>query len=60
MPTPLGPWRWSAFLNCSAITSKAWFQLTGWNSPSLSYLPPFMRSSGVVRRSLPYMIFERK
>ena len=33
---------------------------TGANSPFLSYLPSFMRSSGVVRRSSPYMILDRK
>ncbi len=60
MPTPLGPRFFSASLNFSAITSKASSQLTGVNSPSLSNLPPRLRSSGRVSRSVPYMILERK
>ncbi|MCY1466151.1 hypothetical protein D9M71_844070 [compost metagenome] len=60
MPTEVGPLALSAALNFSSMMSKAWSQLTGWNSPCLSYLPSFMRSSGWVRRSLPYMIFDRK
>ena len=59
MPTAVGPFSFSARLNCSAMTSKAVSQETGANSPSLAYLPSFMRSSGVVSRSSPYMIFER-
>ena len=33
---------------------------TGSNSPSLSYAPFFLRISGVVSRSSPYMILDRK
>ena len=40
--------------------SKARSHDTRSNSPSFAYLPSFMRSSGVVRRSSPYMIFDRK
>ena len=50
----------SALLNCCAMTSKASSQDTWVNSPSLSYLPFFLRRSGCVRRSSPYMTFERK
>ncbi|SAL66099.1 hypothetical protein AWB69_07470 [Caballeronia udeis] len=60
MPTAVGPFSFSTRLNCSAIVLKAWSHETGVNSPSFAYLPSFMRSSGVVRRSSPYMIFERK
>src|SRR5689334_713855 len=60
MPTAVGPLSLSTRFHCSAITSKAWSQDTLWNSPSLAYRPFFMRRSGVVRRSSPYMIFERK
>ena len=60
MPTAVGPFSFSAFLKWSAISSKARSQLTGWNAPSLWNLPSRMRSSGSVRRSLPYMIFDRK
>src|SRR5215510_911951 len=60
MPTPLGPCFASAALNCCAITSKASSHDTWVNSPFLSYLPPFLRRSGCVRRSWPYIIFERK
>ncbi len=59
MPTAVGPFSFSTRLNCSAMTSKAVSQETRSNSPSLAYLPSFMRSSGVVSRSSPYMIFER-
>jgi len=59
MPTEVGPLSLSARLNCSAMTSKAASQETGVKSPSLAYFPSFMRSSGVVSRSSPYMIFER-
>ena len=44
----------------AAIVSKASSQLTGVNSPSLANTPFRLRSSGVVRRSPPYMIFDRK
>ena len=54
MPTAVGPFAFSAALHFSSMMSKACFQLTGVNSPFLSNLPSFMRSSGVVRRSLPY------
>ena len=60
MPTAVGPFALSVALHFSAMMSKAWSQVTGVNSPFLSNLPSFMRSSGVVRRSLPYRIFERK
>ena len=60
MPTASGPCALSAALVFSAMMPKACSQLTGWNSPCLSYWPFFMRSSGWVRRSLPYMIFDRK
>src|SRR5688500_9319477 len=60
MPTELGPFAFSAAFHFSAITSKAWSQLTGVNSPFLSYRPPFILSSGRVKRSSPYMILERK
>lgn len=55
-----GPFAFSASLNFSAMMSKAASQLTGVNSPFLSYLPSVMRNSGCVRRSAPYMILERK
>jgi hypothetical protein len=60
MPTAVGPFALSVFLNCSAITSKALSQETGWNSPSLAYWPFFMRRSGRVSLSSPYMILDRK
>ena len=60
MPTPAGPSDFNAAFHFSAITSKALSQEIGVKSPSLSYLPFFMRSSGWVRRSSPYMIFDRK
>ncbi len=60
MPIAVGPFALSTRLNCASIRSKACFHETGVNSPSLSYLPSFMRMSGVVRRSAPYRIFERK
>src|SRR3954468_16810664 len=60
MPTPLGPRFFKASLNFSAMTSKASSHVTGVNSPFLSYLPPVLRNIGLVRRSWPYMIFERK
>ena len=59
MPTAVGPFSFSTFLNFSAMTSKALSQETGVNSPSLAYWPFFMRSSGVVSRSAPYIILER-
>ncbi len=55
-----GPSAFSAVFHFSAMMSKAWFQVIGVNSPSLLYLPSFMRSSGRVRRSSPYMILDRK
>jgi len=60
MPTAVGPFSLMTRLNCTAISSNARSQVTGVNSPFLSYLPFVMRSSGWVSRSLPYMIFERK
>src|SRR5262249_5806533 len=60
MPTEVGPRLRSASLNFSAITSKASSHDTWVNSPSLSYLPFFLRSSGWVRRSWPYITLERK
>ncbi|MCY1349302.1 hypothetical protein D9M69_354850 [compost metagenome] len=60
MPMEPGPLAFRATLNFSAMMSNAWSQPIGWNSPCLSYLPSFMRSNGSVRRSLPYMIFDRK
>ena len=60
MPTPAGPFSLRVCFHFWAMTSKAWSQLTGVNSPFLSYWPFFIRSSGVVRRSSPYMIFDRK
>ena len=60
MPTAVGPFSASVFLNFSAMMSKAWSQLTGVNSPSFANSPSRMRSSGTVRRSRPYMIFDRK
>ena len=60
MPTEVGPLSLRARLNCCAMTSKAVSQDTRSNSPSFAYLPSFMRSSGAVRRSSPYMILERK
>ena len=50
----------SAAFHLSAMTSKASSQETGSNFPFLSNLPPVLRSSGWVRRSLPYMILGRK
>jgi len=60
MPIEVGPLALSAALHFSSITSKACFHVTGANSPFLSYLPSFMRSSGVVSRSFPYWILARK
>ncbi|MNY61657.1 hypothetical protein D3C86_1983600 [compost metagenome] len=60
MPTDPGPLLFKASLNLSSMMSKACSQLTGWNSPCLSYWPLLMRNSGWVRRSTPYMIFDRK
>ncbi len=39
MPTPDGPFALSAALNFSAMTSNAWSQEIGVNSPSLAYSP---------------------
>ena len=47
MPTPDGPFALSAALNFSAMTSNAWSQVIGVNSPSFAYLPSVIRSSGV-------------
>src|SRR5215475_4846729 len=60
MPTLVGPFLARAALNCCAITSKASSQDTWVNSPFLSYLPFFLRRSGCVSRSWPYIILERK
>ena len=60
MPTAVGPFSRRTRLACAAITSNASSQETGVKSPSLAYSPPCMRSSGVVRRSPPYMILDRK
>ena len=60
MPTAEGPPFLRAALNFSAMTVKASSQETGVKSPALSYLPFFLRSSGCVSRSSPYMILERK
>ncbi|MNO09068.1 hypothetical protein D3C81_2320370 [compost metagenome] len=60
MPIDSGPLLLSASLYFCAMMSKAWSHVTGWNSPCLSYWPLRMRSNGWVRRSLPYMIFDRK
>ena len=60
MPTAVGPFSFSTRFHCWAMTSNAWSQLTGWNSPSLWNSPLRMRRSGVVSRSAPYMILERK
>ena len=51
---------WMAAFHFSAMRSKASSQDTGSNWPSLSYLPSFLRSSGWVSRSSPYMILDRK
>jgi len=50
MPTALGPFSRRACFHFSAMTSKASSQLTGSKSPSLSNLPSFLRSSGVLWR----------
>jgi hypothetical protein len=60
MPTPDGPRFFSASLNFCAMTSKASSHETAVNSPFLSYRPFVLRSIGCVRRSWPYMIFDRK
>src|SRR6185503_4781942 len=60
MPTAVGPFSFSTRFHCAAITSNALSHVIGVNSPFLSYLPSVMRRSGVVSRSLPYMIFDRK
>ena len=36
MPTAVGPFSFSTRFHCRAISSKAWSQETGWNSPSLA------------------------
>ena len=60
MPIPSGPFSARTFLTLSAMTSKASSQLTGSNSPFLSNCPFVLRISGVVSRSAPYMILDRK
>lgn len=60
MPMPEGPLFFRAAFHFSAMIWKACSQVMGVKSPFLSNLPPFMRSSGLVSRSSPYMIFERK
>ena len=60
MPTAFGPFSFSTRFHWRAMTSKAWSQLTGWSSAVLSNSPLRMRMSGVVSRSAPYMILERK
>ena len=60
MPSAVGPFSFSTALARCAMTSNASSQLTGVSSPFLSNTPFFLRSSGVVSRSLPYMILERK
>src|SRR4029079_16659276 len=60
MPTVVGPPFSSAALHFCAITSQVSSHETWVKSPFLSYLPFFLRRSGCVSRSWPYMIFERK
>ena len=60
MPTAVGPFSRRTRLACAAMTSNASSQEMGVNSPSLAYWPFRMRSSGVVSRSAPYMILDRK
>ena len=60
MPTAEGPLAFSAAFHFSAMILKAASHDTGANSPFLSNLPFFMRSSGWVNLSSPYMIFDRK
>src|SRR6476620_7049206 len=60
MPSAVGPFSFSVALAREAITSKASSHDTGVSSPFLSHTPSFLRKSGVVRRSPPYMILERK
>src|SRR6185295_11042575 len=60
MPSAVGPFSLSVALARAAITSKASSHDTGVSSPFLSNTPPFLRRRGVVRRSAPYMILERK
>ena len=60
MPTADGPFFFRASFHFCAMMSKAASQLIGVNSPSLSNLPSFMRSSGWFSRSSPYMILDRK
>ena len=45
-PTAFLPFFAIAALNFSAIVLKATSQLTGWNSPSLAYLPSFILNIG--------------
>ena len=60
MPTAVGPFSFSTAFIFSAIVSKASSHDTGSNSPSLSKTPPRFLISGVVSRSAPYMILDRK
>ena len=60
MPTAFGPLAARVAFHFSAMMSKASSQVTGSKSPSLWYSPSRLRSSGVVSRSAPYMILERK
>src|SRR6476661_9811214 len=60
MPSAVGPFSFNTALARVAITSKASSHETGANSPFLSKAPPLLRSNGVVRRSPPYIILERK
>ena len=60
MPTAVGPCSLSVAFHFSAMILKASSQEIGVKSPFLSNLPFFMRNSGFVNRSWPYMILDRK
>ena len=61
MPTAAGLVAFSAAFHFSAMMSKAWSHDIGVNFAVLVInLPSFMRISGLVRRSSPYMILDRK
>src|SRR5210317_1651732 len=60
IPTVVGPFFCIASLYFSAMMPKASSQVTGENSPFLSYFPFFLRKRGFVTLSLPYMILDRK
>src|SRR5262245_16426625 len=60
MPIAVGPLSLSVCLAFDAMRSNASSQLTGVNSPSFAKTPFLLRSNGVVRRSAPYIIFDRK